>query len=432
MNEALAASIYFGVQRLRGGVTREQVRTASSLLDERWATIEDYIRNRLTAVYGPSACERDWLISRPLVDRTELIARMEAHRASAHQTRIEHRKTSGSTGTPFHFVKDVEMTAWMDAAMWAAYGWHGIEPGDRQARFWGTPQSAPAAAKRRLIDWVQNRRRFGAFQVDALTSVTFLEAMIKFGPRYAYGYPTLIDEFVKQCAAQGRNGRALRLRLVICTGELLLPVVRERIAAFFGCPVVNEYGCSESGVLAMECEYGTMHVVPVAACAEVVGATGETLPPGEAGEVVVTDLYGRLEPLVRYRLHDRASAPEFVSCACGRHLPQISVDEGRIGSFIATPDGRRIYAAILAYTVPPEVHRFRARQTDLGRLEVDVVAGNGFDAAQTPAECERRWKEALGAGMEVVVTQVPEIPTSTSGKLRYFVPLAAGRAERTE
>jgi phenylacetate-CoA ligase len=425
LNQSFAADLYFGLQRLRGGVSPDQIRFAEALLARPWAEIRTYVAERLAAVHGPQAAAPGWLAEHPLVARSELIPRMQSLSAHPGGRRIERRKTSGSTGTPFRFVKDVRMTAWMDAAMWAAYGWHGIVAGDRQARFWGAPLTPWAAGKRAGLDWVLNRRRLGAFRIDARTSAAFLDALRRFRPAYAYGYPTLIDAFVGHCTAQGLSGVDLGLRVVICTGEILLPAVRERARAFFGCPVVNEYGCSESGVLALECERGTLHMIPVAAHAEVVTPEGAPTAPGEAGEVVVSDLYGEVEPLLRYRLHDRARLRAAGACPCGRQLPSLAVEEGRIDAFILTPHRGRVYDAILAYTVPPEVFRFRARQVAPDRLEVEIVPGEGYDAARTPAECVRRWQEALGPGMEVLITEVREIPLTAAGKLRYFVPLAS-------
>jgi phenylacetate-CoA ligase len=429
VNESFARHLYYSLQRGRGGVDPEQVQFARRLLDAPWSSVQTHVRERLVALHGPDAQSTDWLAGQRLVTRTELVPRMRDLMKNSNGVKVEHRKTSGSTGTPFHFVKDVRMTAWMDATMWAAYSWYGVQPGDRQARFWGAPITAGAGAKRVLLDRVQNRRRLSAFKINRESSAAFLARLRRFRATYAYGYPTLIDEFVTHCSAQGLDGRDLRLRVIICTGELLLPAARERIKAFFGCPVVNEYGCSESGVLAFECVNEKLHITPVAAFPEIVSGDGAPLAPGTVGEVVVTDLYGAVEPFVHYRLHDRAAVTAPALCACGRELPTLAVQEGRIDSFISTPRGR-VYDAVLAYTVPAEVFRFRARQVALDRLEVDVVPGKGFDPQRTPRDCEHRWAEALGPGMTVVVNTVNEIPLTAAGKLRYFVPLSVVEKER--
>lgn len=386
------------------------------------------LAERLAAVHGARAGIA-WLESQPPVERSTLLPEIARLRAREQERRFEARKTSGSTGTPFAFLKDMEMSAWMDATMWALYAWHDIHPGDRQARFWGMPMTPWLRRKRRLSDWVQNRRRLSAFDIAPESCISFFHAMRRFRPRWAYGYPTLMAEFAQKCAAAGLDGRELRLHVVVSTGELLAPDARRRLEQFFGCRVVNEYGCTESGVLAFECEHGTMHMAPVAAYAEVVDESGRPVPREATGEVVVTDLYGAILPLRRYRLHDQARRTAEKRCPCGRDLDALDVEVGRLDRFIQTPEHGQVYDAVLAYNVPVEILRFRARQTAIDRLEIDVMPGSGFDHARTPELFRTRLAAVLGNSMTIEIQAVGDIPFSASGKLRYFVPLVADPAD---
>jgi phenylacetate-coenzyme A ligase PaaK-like adenylate-forming protein len=416
--------LYFSLQRALGGVHREMVHRARKLLEAPSDILADYVQTRLEQVHGCTSAADGWLGRQPLVDRVDLLPQIARLTEAGMRHSIEKRKTSGSTGTPFAFYKDREMTGWMDAAMWAAYSWHGIAPGARQARFWGVPRGRVARTARRVTDFLQHRRRFDAFAASPATSAAFFHELRRFRPEYAYGYPSLLRSFAAQCTAKRLEGRDLGIRKVICTGEILSPDTRRVLAEFFDCRIVNEYGCTESGLLAFECEAGTPHVIPVAALPEVVTSTGERVAQGDLGEVVVTDLYGGVLPLLRYRLHDRGAWGE-AQCVCGRSLRVLQVDRGRIDSFIQTPHRGPVYDAILAYTVPPQVGRFKAVQVTLNQLVVDVVPGPGFTSPQTTQECQRRWEAELGPSMRVSVRVVDNIPPEPSGKLRYFVPLEA-------
>lgn len=431
MYTALARSIYFTAQRIRGGVTPAMVREAARLLAAPRHEREAHVLARLAAVHAPGA-DLAWLAAQPMVERSTLLPEIARLRGAKLGRRVEARKTSGSTGTPFAFLKDVEMSAWMDATMWALYAWHGLRPGDRQARFWGMPMTPGLRRKRRLYDRALNRRRLSAFEIEPASCARYFDAMRRFRPRYAYGYPTLISEFAQQCAAAGLDGRELRLHVVVSTGELLAPDVRRRIADFFGCPVVNEYGCTESGIIALECENGTLHTAPIAAYAEVVDEHGQPVPPGISGEVVVTDLYGQVLPLRRYRLHDRARLAAQPACACGRDLEALDVEVGRLDRFIQTPDHGLVYDAVLAYNVPPQILRFRAHQTAIDRLEVDVMPGAGFDQTNTPALFRTRLAAVLGPRMRIETRVVADIPFAASGKLRYFVPLETSAGDASD
>ena len=418
----MASHLYFLLQRARGGVRPGMIERAGRLLDSPQSAIHDHIQDRLGTLHGPAALQPDWLSRQDLVERTTLIPRIRELNGAKLSVRVERRRTSGSTGTPFSFLKDVEMTSWMDAAMWASWAWHGIAPGQRHARFWGMPITPMARLKRQGRDRLLNRRRLDAFRLNRQSATGFYRGLRRFRPHYAYGYPTLMVTFAEHCMAAGLPGTELGIRIVVSTGEMLTPDTRRLIGDFFGARVVNEYGCTESGIVTMECEAGTPHAIPVAVLAEVVDRAGQPVQNGQPGEVVVSDLYGSVLPFLRYRLHDRA-VPLAAGCACGRELPSIRTESGRIDSFIQTPARGAIYDAVLAYSVPAQVRRFRAMQTALDRLEVKIVAGTGFDPARTPDECRKSWERELGPGMSVDVQVVEDIPYEISGKLRYFVPL---------
>jgi len=421
--------IYFFVQRARHAVSSDMIRSAGEILQSPWHEIEAYAQSRLRTVHGSVLHSLNELERQPFMEK-EWVARQGAgeHGTRPH-SRVERRKTSGSTGMPLTLFKDVEMTAWMDAAMWAAYQWHGVTPGMRHARFWGLPRERGPRARRRVMDWFLNRVRLDAFDMAPEQIARFHRRLMSFRPRYIHAYPTLLRAFVEQCLEAGLSGADLGVRVAICGGEILTPQTRAVIAEFFQCSVVNEYGCTESGLLTVECEHGTPHVLPVAVWVEVIGPDGMDVATGQVGEVLVTDLYGSVVPLLRYRLQDRAQIAFQHECPCGRSLPRLDVAFGRIDSFIETPDRGPIYDAILAYTVPREIKQFRAVQVAPDMLQVDIVPGNGFDDT-TPEACRRCWSEELGPSMRIELRVVGEIPRDPSGKLQYFVPMSDATESR--
>ena len=420
-HEAFFSWLYFGSQRFRAGVTVEDIARARRLLDATSDALHDHLRVRLEVTHGASAPVRQWLEQQPVMSKEDY--RKRARNWTGNQRHVDWRRTAGSSGEPLRFPKDPMMTAQMDAAMWACYSWYGIRPGMRHIRFWGGKREAVARFRQRLTDRALARRRLSAFEISPEQSVAYFHRARRFGPKYAYGYPTLMSHFVEHCRDAGLSGRELGIGVVISTGEVLNPQVRTRMAEFFEVPVINEYGCSESGILAFECEEGSMHKIPLAVFTEVLGdAPGiDATSPDGRGEIVITDLAGSVVPLLRYRLGDSATeSPD--GCTCGRGLPTMRVDVGRVDSFIRTPDGGLVYDAILAYTVPQEVQRFLVRQESVDRLHAYVVPGRGF-TGNVAKDCQETWQSAIGGGISVEVEVVDEIPYAQSGKLRYFVPL---------
>lgn len=412
------AWLYYGVQRLRGGVREEDVHRAIALLSGSRGDIQRYVSDRLIATHAATVPTEDWIAIQPIQSKAEYRARNRIPPPKG--IRVERRRTSGSSGQPVRFFKDLSMVAQMDAGMWAAYAQHHVHPGQRHARFWGAPRAGWARATRALMDRALARRRLSAFAVSPENNRRFFETLRRFRPTYAYGYPTLISHFADDCEDMGLSGPELGIKVVISTGEVLAPSVRRRLKDFFNCSIVNEYGCSESGILAMECPSGQLHVMPWATHLEIL-RDQRTEDSEGMGDVLVTDLYGRVHPLLRYRLGDRAERKQ-VPCDCGHRTEVLSVGIGRSDSLIRLPDGRVVYDAIFAYTVPDTVQKFVIEQTSSAEFCAYVVPTAGT-SNQELRNVEKVWQDALGGQVRVRLTVVDEIPFERSGKLRYFRPL---------
>lgn len=121
--------------------------------------------------------------------------------------------------------------------------------------------------------------------------------------------------------AQNEEPDKLPVRKAIVGAEPYTAVTRSRIEELFNMKVYNSYGLSEMNGpgVAFECEeqYG-LHVWEDAYIAEIIDPdTGETLPDGEEGELVMTTLCREGMPIIRFRTRDLTHfLPE--PCPCGR------------------------------------------------------------------------------------------------------------------
>ena len=62
-----------------------------------------------------------------------------------------------------------------------------------------------------------------------------------------------------------------------------------------------------------------------------VDGDNQPVPPGVPGEkVLVTVLFGRTQPLIRYEMSDSITSSDRVHCPCGRPYPLIEGVQGRV------------------------------------------------------------------------------------------------------
>lgn len=127
------------------------------------------------------------------------------------------------------------------------------------------------------------------------------------------------------CEAAHDSGieiRELPLRVGVFGAEPWSDEMRAEIERKLGISAVNIYGLSEimgPGV-AQECAVAKsgMHIFEDHFLPEIIDpATGEPLPPGMVGELVLTTLTKEAVPLIRYRTRDLTSL-EYTPCSCGR------------------------------------------------------------------------------------------------------------------
>lgn len=112
---------------------------------------------------------------------------------------------------------------------------------------------------------------------------------------------------------------------VICTGECLFDYQKALLEEVFQAPVINEYGCQETGISGLSCpERGKLHLDSDRALYEIID-----------GELVTTDLYNVVMPLVRYKSGDIL---QLDTCDCGREGLTAKI-KGRIEDKIRTING---------------------------------------------------------------------------------------------
>ena len=149
---------------------------------------------------------------------------------------------------------------------------------------------------------------------------------------------------------------------------------RKKLEELYGIDAYNSYGLSEMNGpgVAFECVYKEdMHVWEDAYIIEIIDPeTGEPLPDGETGEVVLTNLIRWALPLMRYRTRDLAYVhPE--PCQCGRTHRRLSRIQGRTDDMLIV-NGVNVFPSQIEEVIMavPEVGtNYQIRLTKSGSLD---------------------------------------------------------------
>ena len=142
-------------------------------------------------------------------------------------------------------------------------------------------------------------------------------------PSYALHLADTLDEM-------NINKTSLSLRFGLFGSEPWTEETRLEIEDRLGVQATDNYGLSEITGVAGEClERAGLHINEDHFLAEVVDPeTGETLPAGQRGELVLTTLTKEAFPLIRFRTGDLTTLID-APCACGRTLRRMTRIPGR-------------------------------------------------------------------------------------------------------
>ena len=128
--------------------------------------------------------------------------------------------------------------------------------------------------------------------------------------------------------------RELGVRIALVGSELLTDAMREEMHKFWGEDVLitTNYGMSElmgPGVSGECTEHCGMHINEDFFIPEIIDpATGEVLPEGSEGELVITCIKKEALPLIRYRTKD-ITRLHYEKCKCGRTFCRMENLKGR-------------------------------------------------------------------------------------------------------
>lgn len=360
----------------------------------------------------------------PLLPKRQFQREAEAHLADniPSENRIANC-TGGSTGEPIHFYMTRPQVESYEAARWRGLGWYGITPGSRSVMLWGSPieLSRQAQLKNRVCEsLLKNRRIVSAYSLterDLSEHILFLE---RYRPEYLYGYATILTAFA-QMLEKHRIHPNVQLKAVVSTSETLEKWQAELLERVFRCPVANEYGARDAGILAYTCPQGGTHITAENCILEVLDpATHKPLPDGQSGVLAITDLTNFVQPRLRYLLGDvGAIAP--APCRCGRTLPCLLHIDGREDDLLIGPHGALVHGNIIGQLLRPldglAAFQFRQHTPDAATLYLVTAAPD--TRLDEPAILAQLAKVLPDVRVDIRYTD--RIAPTASGKLRYAI-----------
>ncbi|RAQ95444.1 phenylacetate--CoA ligase family protein [Thermogemmatispora tikiterensis] len=347
----------------------------------------------------------------PFTTKQELLADQERHplygenMTYALSEYVRYHQTSGTTGRPLRVLDTAESWKWWADCWKTVYQAAGVTRDDvifiafgfgPFIGFWAAYEGAKNLGALVVpgggMDSLQRLRMMQDVQASVLVCT----------PSYALR----LAEVARQ---EGFDLQKLKVRITIHAGEpgASIPATRRRIEEAWGAKAYDHAGMSEMGAYGFTCErqHG-LHVNEGEFIAEILDPrSGQPVPVGEVGELVLTNLGRWGNPALRYRTGDLVRNGGY-SCPCGRAfllLPGGIL--GRIDDMLIVR-GVNIYPSAIADVLHrfPEVAEYRIIVTSNGPLDEIALQ------VECPPSLVGEIQEALRAsfGLRIPVEAVAE------------------------
>lgn len=334
-------------------------------------------------------------------------------------------KTSGSSGDPFIFAKDKFSHALTWAIIINRFGWHGIDFNTSyQARFYGIQLDFMGNKKERFKDFLGNRFRFSIFDLSDVVLEGFLNDFKTRKFDYINGYTSSIVLFAKFLQQKNIVLKSICPTLKVCvvTSEMLFDEDKILLEKQFGVPVVNEYGASELDLMAFQNPDGEWQVNSETLFIEILDTNNTVLPYGKEGRIVITSLFNKAHPFIRYDIGDIGILDEKST----PKKPVLKKLIGRTNDIAILPSGKKSPGLTFYYVTKSiieddgNVKEFVIKQTKIDTFDIEYVSQTELILEQIH-KIEAAIALYLEKGLIFTFIRKEKLERSKSGKLKQFV-----------
>lgn len=374
---------------------------------------------------GKNISLNDWE-SVPVMTKRHLQQPLEKRLSDGYTTKNSYiNKTSGSSGDPFIFAKD----KWCHALTWAEimnrFSWYGIDFNtSKQARFYGIPLDKKGYYKERLKDWFSNRFRFSVFD---LSDNAFEKVLSKFKSTafdYINGYTSPIVQFAKYLKRERVILKSVcpTLKVCIVTSEMLFDEDKTLLETQFGVPVVNEYGASELDLITFQNPDDQWLVNHETLYVEILDDDDNVLPYGQEGRIVITSLYNKAHPFIRYDIGDVGVLSEESML----QKPILKKLIGRTNDIAILPSGKTAAGLTFYYITKSviendgNVSEFVIEQLAIDTFKIKYVSRRILTSNEETV-VKQEMERYLEPNISIDFERVKVLKRTKAGKLKQFV-----------
>jgi len=323
------------------------------------------------------------------------------------RSKLVKRETSGSYGTPMRVFFSREKRARQVAEL-IYYNKHaGLDIGELYINI-------TTDKKYRIEKYLKNVITINPAVMTEKWYSDIIQLLQKYDNKVIIGFPSVLFPLANYIRNNTKY-RNIRMKGIITIAEPLNFSIKDTIEDVFQCPVFSRYATMETGVIGHSIDSDNrLHINQASYIVEILSFDSDVhVDEGEAGRVIVTDLFSDAMPIIRYETGDTAtlvSKNEF-GATC------IKNPEGRIIESIYNTEGTKISWAALYDIMSSERSIIQYQFCQKGRkyYQLNLVAPSKFSHKEERI-LKNKFMELLGSDAVIDFYYTDSIPALPSGK----------------
>jgi len=336
-------------------------------------------------------------------------------------------KTSGSSGNPFVFAKDKFCHAMTWAIIQDRFGWYNLDFNrSKQARFYGIPLDLKSHYIEHFKDVLSKRLRFSVFDLSDAAFEKHLNTFQSKRFDYINGYTSAIVQFAKFLKAKNVILKSIcpSLKACVVTSEMLFEDDKTLMEKQFGVPVINEYGAAELDLIAFENPNGEWQINSETLFVEILDDKNNPITLGKEGRIVITSLYNKAHPFIRYDIGDVGSLSENSTIK----NPILKKLIGRTNDLAILPSGKKAAGLTFYYITKSiieddgNVKEFIIEQLSQKTFKICYVSAKELSEDKI-ITITTEMENYLEKGLDIQFERSNQLQRSKSGKLKQFSSL---------
>ena len=414
LGELIRKKCFWVLDFLRGGLIKKRAVKLNDIKRKNRGNpeaLEKILKHAIETVPYYKEISEPVITSFPVVSKKDYCSNFELFRSQHYLNEEKLHKvfTSGSTGTPFMAYQDREKILWHRAGLINLNNSIDWNLGERFLffRVWGVSHE-----ESKFSQFMSNTIPVNVIDFNDEKKKVVRQKLLKDnGLHLILGYASAVESLADYLL---RYNEKYNIKLVISDSEHLSKTAKEKIEKVFQCTVLNRYGNNENGIIGLSMPNDNrMHINFPEYYVELLEFDSDRpVKLGNPGRIVITDLYNKAFPFIRYDTGDVGIADEMFENQC----VVLKTLLGRVSNSLRDTKGQLIgESSVTAYFENiVGIKRYQVVQKTDKQYEIRIEnEDNAMDDL-----LKERAKKAFGEDAQIQISHVKKIHQGKNGKYK--------------